>query len=601
MSLKTFFSNSLLDSGPDAQLRFAGQQATSQWVVLPVIAVLSLNASSVTADDTASILALRVVADICAFVAAWGIFTLLGVIVTRVFREYGLSRKFALSAMYAITEMSRTTTGYLVTIGMGIPEDPDWAFRLSAAAMTGLVFFGIASTLVNDARIYRDSYGQLVAVRLRLEAMLESSQSALAATRDRMVARIREQLERALRSSLDESTRDNPRLSLMTESIFQAVDGVVRPVSHALIARPMSVEEEIPSLAPARIKLRAVFNEATRDQPIKPFAYTLLTVLLTAPTVIFKTDFTSVVVSYLLATLVIFTILQVSKVVLSAPLWSLPLVLRIVIVTAVYGFSTTCYTLIFAADTINEPSRGPLLFIYGVGLGTVVGWLLALITGMHRAREAMLDELSVKNSELEWHNARLQSELWAEQKRLAMNLHNNVQGMLLAAALKLRVATEANLSEEKLSDVRDLVQKAMEFEFSAQAAASLNEVFESWSNSWAELISLTPQIPSNVATAIDSDSVLVHTLGDVLSEFTTNAVKHGRAHHIHVDMQLLGDQRVALVMRNDGASRVVDAREGMGFALMNSVAIESSILDTDTGFAVRLVLPIAVEPSSQVA
>lgn len=601
MSLKTFFSNWLLDSGPDAQLRFAGQQATSQWVVLPVIAVLSLNASSVTAEDTASILALRVVADICAFVAAWGIFSLLGVFVTHVYREYGLSRMVALSAMYAITEMSRTTTGYLVTIGMGIPEDPDWAFRLSAAAMTGLVFFGIASTLVNDAKIYRDSYGQLVAVRLRLEAMLDSSQSALAATRDRMVARIREQLERALRSSLDESTRDNPRLSLMTESIFQAVDGVVRPVSRALIARPMSVEENIPSLAPARIKLRAVFNEATRDQPIKPFAYTLLTVLLTAPTVIFKTDFTSVVVSYLLATLVIFTILQVSKVIFGTPLRSLPLVLRIVIVTAVYGISTTCYTLIFAADAINEPSRGPLLFVYGVGLGTVVGWLLALITGMHRARVAMLDELSVKNSELEWHNARLQSELWAEQKRLAMSLHNNVQGMLLAAALKLRVATEADFSVDKLSDVRDLVQKAMEFEFSAKAVASLNEVFESWSNSWAELTSLTTQIPTNVATAIDSDSVLVHTLGDVLSEFTTNAVKHGRARHIYVDIELLSDQRVALVMRNDGASRVVDAREGMGFALMNSVAIESSILDADTGFAVRLVLPIAVEPSTQVA
>ena len=593
MFTKTFFRISLLDSGPNAQMRFAGPRATSQWVVLPVIALLSLNASSITEQDTVEILTLRVFADLAAFLVAWVLFTSCGLLVGRFFNAYGLPRMLALALLYAVTEISRTTTGYLVTISLGIPENPDWAFRVSAAAMTGLVFFGIASTLVNDSGIYRQAYIDLVSVRIRLEAALEASHSALASTRDRIVTRIREQLDRALRSSLDESERANPRLSVMTENLFSAVEGVVRPVSQELFAGPIAPEEPDYALIPQRVSARTVISEATIDHPIKPLAYVLLTLLLTAPTVLFKVDLASIIGRYIIATVVIYALLLFAKNFLTQRLVQFPLWARVIVVTAVYCFSCFTYAVIFAGNMLSDATRGPLLMIYGVGLGAVVGWLLALITGMHRARISMLDELFEKNTQLTWLNARLQSELWAEQKRLAMSLHNNVQGMLLAAALKLRAAAESGANEEALNEVRNLVQKAIDFEFSTHEGLTLEEVISSWKNSWGDLLMLSIDMDELTADVVDEDPVFVGTFSDVLSEFTTNAIKHGKAKHVSVSLATDGEHRVRIVMRNDGRRAKPDAREGMGLSFMKSVTIESDIPESEQGFSVSLLMPLA--------
>lgn len=593
MPTNTFSKSFFLEDGPGAQLRFAGPRATSNWVVLPVIFVLSFNASSVTDHDTLEIFLLRVVADISAFVAAWLVFMGFGALINRVLHEYGYPRMIALILLYACTEMCRTSTGYFVTVGFGIPEDPDWAYRLTAAAMTGIVLFGIASTLVNDSAMYRSAYRELLMARLRLEATVSTSQSALAAIRDRMVARIREQLGEALRSSLDESARKNPQLSVMTENLFSAVEGVVRPVSRELFGVPPAFEDSGVSISPPRLKFALVIDAATMDRPIKPLAFSTVALLLSAPTIVFKIDIGFSTIQFLVATVLIFLTLYVCEHAFNPLMRSSPLWVRGALLTLAYWLGA--YVAMVAAGITSDPSRSPLLIIYGLCLGGLMGWLFAIITGMHGTRISMLHELSEKNLELAWVNARMQSELWSEQKRLAMSLHNNVQGMLLAAALKLRVAAESSAQTQDLTEVRSLVQKAIDFEFTSNEKITLSKVIEALENSWGELIEVSVITDSKTATLINADQILVRTLNDVLSEFTTNAIKHGSAKSVSVRIQQLDDRNIHVELLNDGKPQRAGATEGMGTAFMKSVAVSSSILALPTGFGITLVLPVEAE------
>lgn len=578
-------------------MRFAGPRATSQWVVLPVIGVLSLNASSVTENDTLEIFALRVIADVAAFFVAWLLFTGVGKLIHRFCSHYGLSRLIALVLLYAATEMSRTTTGHFVTIGFGIPENPDWAFRLSAAAMTGLVFLGISSTLVNDSFLYRETYTQLTTVRLRLEAMVSTSQSALISTRDRLVTRIRQQLESALRSSLDESQRQNPQLSVMTETLFDAVEGVVRPVSRELFGSPLILEQQELPVTPPRMKVGRVFDEATQDAPFKPLAFATLPLMMTLPFILFKAESSTLFLRYIVATVFLVVVLYVAKIAWEKSLLRLPLWVRVIIISVVYAMVALLYTVLLLEGPGANGYGNYLVLVYGAGLGAAVGWLLALISGMHVARIAMLDEVAAKNDELAWLNARMQSELWSEQKRLAMSLHNNVQGMLLAAALKLRAITESNRSEKDLSEVRDLVQKAIDFEFTSHEELTIEAVTKALENSWGELIAISVIADSDTVAFINTDQILVRTLSDVLSEFTTNAIKHGNAKSMSVSIQQLNDRNIEVRLLNDGKPQCAGAREGMGTSFMKAVAVSSSILELPTGFGITLVLPVDVAES----
>lgn len=587
----------LLESGPSAQLRFAGPKATSQWVVLPVIGFLSLNASSVTADDTLQVFLLRLVADAAAFIVAWIIFVGMGALIQRFLPEYGRARIVALTVMNALTEMGRTTTGFLVTISFGIPEEADWAFRLSAAAMTGIVFFGFASTLVNDSALYRDAYTELATARLRLEVMLSTSQSALIATRERIISRVRAQLESALRASIDESERQNPRLALITENLFSAVDVVVRPVSHELFGHPINLQApEIP-VTPPRLRIKPVFEKATQESPIKAGAFSLIALLLTAPFFFFKSDIGAVSLRYVTSTFVLFALLFVAGLLLNRVLSRLTVTMRLLIVLTTYGLVSAVYTVVFAAEAVSDPSRGPLIILYGYGLGAILGGLIALTTGMHALREEMLADLAAKNQELAWLNARLQSELWSDQKKLALNLHNNVQGTLLAAALKLRSISEAASRKPELTDVRLLVEQAINFEFSQDIEKTLEQVVVDVQNAWSELITMDFEISPDTYQAVNSDPVLVRTVADVVSEFTTNSIKHGAAKKMKVVVTGLDNRRVHIVLRNDGKPQKAGATEGMGTSFMKSVAIASEILTLPTGFGVSLVLPL--EPASE--
>ncbi len=222
-----------------------------------------------------------------------------------------------------------------------------------------------------------------------------------------------------------------------------------------------------------------------------------------------------------------------------------------------------------------------------------------LVFSTLRRETAARRALAVSNFELRRLQAQLaeQSRL-DERVRLAQELHDALGHRLTALSLNLEVAahqtqgpahdnvrTAQSLVRLALGDVRDIVRSwkpAGEFDLRDELGRMAAEV---------PAPSIHVAVHSNVQ-GIDSDRS--HALLRCAQEVVTNAIRHGQAQNVWIELQ--EDRgRLDLVARDDGQG-VAEVRPGDGLAGMRrrfeqlggTFAVESG---AGAGFAVRASLP----------
>lgn len=574
--------------------RFAGARATSQAVVWPILILLSLNISSmgISEGSDSRLFVLRVV--FAALVCAGLYFTVFGWLINAVAPQQRLLRTGLVAFLYASTEVVRAVLVLVFAEMVGLHTIPQWGFRVFAAATTGLLIFAMLSTVLNDTDAYRKVYANFYTRQIQLRSVVNASLENVVRARDQLVQTTQNQLSQALMGTLQDAEQESPGYQRIIDNLFSVAENIVRPLSHSLYELPVEPESlELPTTAP-RVSWRVIIHKSTVTNPFRPGILILIAVLLSAPAAI--SQFNLLFFMTWVGILVVIYLAQYgAKKFITPRLNSIPFVFRVVIIYALYAISSTLFVQFLMSETVSNQALFGESLIYGSLLGMVLGWFIASTAGLRSARLEVIDQVAEINDQLAWQNARLQAELWLDQKSLALTLHNDVQASLLAAALKLKASVE--ISEQaaynELPEIRKLIARSINFATSSIRLHTLDAVVTRINDNWGGLITMKYTASAETLARVEADPVVLGVLEDVLSEFLNNSLKHGQATDTTAILTMLTDSIVQVAMSNNGHKIDSSVQVGLGSALMKSVSVDYKFENFTRGVRLTVRLPLS--------
>lgn len=579
--------------------RFGGYKATSQKIVWPILLLLSLNTSSAGISDNADTRIVVWNVTISALVCAVAYFTILGWLINKGAPQLGSLRTWLIAFLYATTELVRAVLIQLFAQYSGLETNPQWDFRVVAATTTGLLIFALVSTVVNDSASYRAAYRDLFTRRVQLRSVVETSLESLIRARDQLIDTTREQLSQSLRETLSETEKKSPEYPKIIHNLYAVAEETVRPLSHALFESPIHLTPSDITSKPPRVPWTVIIQRSSLIAPFRPGLLTALAALLSLPSLLLVFNLTYLA-QWLLALGLIYLANEIARRYLTAHLRSIPFVLRLVVISLIYALPAIFFVQVALSELVTQVSVMEQTLLYGTLIGNVVGWLMASSAGMRSARLELLTEINVVNEELAWQNARIQSELWIDQKSLALTLHNDVQASLLAAALKLKAAFDKgeDLANQTLPEIRELISRSINFGSAQSRNRTLSDAVRRINDTWAGIITLDVTASQDATSALERDVVGLGVLEDVLSEFQNNSLKHGKATEITAALSMPENDVLHVVLTNNGQPLRQDFHSGLGSAFMKSVALKYALENIDGGVQLVLLLPLSPTTST---
>lgn len=226
-----------------------------------------------------------------------------------------------------------------------------------------------------------------------------------------------------------------------------------------------------------------------------------------------------------------------------------------------------------AADERDLPSAAGLVS-YILILAVVVGLVLAIYPAIERARREIINEVAQANSTLAWNLARLGSILRIEERNLARKLHKDIQGTLVASALRLqRIIEERKNPKAAIEKIRKDLSKAVLTILEPDKPLELTKLIKRLNAGWKPVFELKLMSSSDTLQRVNSDLVALAAISDLVSEFATNSVKHGAASSGTVELELISEQILRVHCENNGRPLPNKIKPGLGTKLATAMAI----------------------------
>ena len=170
--------------------------------------------------------------------------------------------------------------------------------------------------------------------------------------------------------------------------------------------------------------------------------------------------------------------------------------------------------------------------------------------------------------------ARLMQRIEHERRELGLVLHGSVQASLNRAALALDRWGETFDPHEFPAVVAE-VRAALEavvgaFEAGAPLQGSLDVVVRDRLRLWEGAVDCHASVSAEAIAA--ADGAVSKTVGDVVGEAITNAMRHGHAERIDVDVTLSGDW-IEVRVRDDGQGPTAGRHPGAGLGTLGRAGI----------------------------
>lgn len=354
----------------------------------------------------------------------------------------------------------------------------------------------------------------------------------------------------------------------LAHELRKLVQDELRPLSHKIWQREAA---RIPSYSFREILATALSGHAYR--PTLVVALYLLTVLV--PSVLyFGLEFGLAILA--LRGVWLFAVLSVAQKLNPSNLFGVG-VMRylVVILTIIIGHELIGFWI------RQEPwSWGQLGLIATSGI-----WLiqLTLSSGMTLAFIAMGTKVERELSGMA-SQEQLSLQEWTNERRLrdrelAQFLHGHLQGQLVSAAMRLESSPMPVGDQLKVID--QVLQDAMD-RYSAPSSETLDEVVAELRANWSGIVNLT------FSSQLESlDIPILQKLSQVLNEGITNAVRHGFASEVIVELQRLPIGVAVLVTDNGTGPR--DGAAGLGSYFFDSVSDDWSLERAAVGARLRVV------------
>ena len=164
----------------------------------------------------------------------------------------------------------------------------------------------------------------------------------------------------------------------------------------------------------------------------------------------------------------------------------------------------------------------------------------------------------------------LNQRIWVTRKNAAQLLHGSVQASLTAANVRLH---QGNLTKTDLDKVREDITRAISaLSIKNTYELDIEDAIEDLIDLWDGVCDIETSISPQVIEFINQDATSVQCVNEFLKECINNAIKHGRATQIDIEIKPAGTTAVEVAVANDG-KQTAQNQSGLGTRILDEITL----------------------------
>lgn len=393
----------------------------------------------------------------------------------------------------------------------------------------------------------------LATIQVHLREELESKKLSLFQEINQLLAPVLETIQSGISAAS----------STVVQTIHEAIDGVVRPLSHTLDAQ--SETHSLENLKRHTIKrsfsIKSIKEGSTRkvDLRITVNPWLSLTVYLLFPLLslvyLYELDaFLKIGIPFLLVSgfsMFAFQKLARERKVLTYQAYLISFFMSI-IQGAIFELNPAAHS-----DLYNQESISALTF------STIFLTFLSAIfdLNLNRIRENSVAANAI-NQEIAHNISVVRQRLWYIHKRLSRQIHGGLQGELQVMALQL--ANNKEVRPEGLTAFLDELNFGLLNEGFKEKSPEISEYLEELQEFWQGITSITYDVSAATTKHISSNTILLECMNEVIREAINNAIKHASATNISISISDLTGNLITLEVVNDVVKSESSASSDIG-------------------------------------
>lgn len=570
-----------------------------QPVVLPVLLILSVGSISRWLSSGVDDLTIAFRGVVFAALISWAFVFASALFLRLIPQRFVVTSGVLFLLVFGLAEMLRALVLGNVLLNNNVVSQVLWVPEAISGFTTGLALYSVAAFFVGDSRGYRAEFEQLLRVREQLQMALGSLKLDIQSRRDDLLKSVRDVITQALASVVEQrqsGARDDAKL---VAELGRISADVVRPLSHSVYDQTALFESlDVPRKRP-KVRFTRVIILATLTEPFRPVVLAIILLLLITPVAFVAIDAWQALIILLGLTIWTLASLEAARRWITPILRKLSFVVRLVAIQVVFlGYALVTSLLLNVLTNIGSGFGGSAQTLYIILLALPLMSVLALTPGMREARKEVLADLEKNNSELSWLSARLSAELWADRRAIAKSLHQDVQGLLIAAAFRLQRALDRGEEVSEAQDeVYEIVSMAANFVVAPAEPPTMDFAVQNLQERWSGILKIGYAATPAAAALVAGDRIARQLLQETLGEFAVNSVKHGLASAASVKLSSLGSRMLRIEFENNGEPIPEGvAFDGLGSRMLTTMGVNGGFANL-AGGGVRLFAEIPVAAS----
>ncbi len=425
----------------------------------------------------------------------------------------------------------------------------------------------------------------LEATKQQLEALLVDSEARLELEASDTLSTIESMLQTAL---IPELVLSPQRALTKLQSL---INDTLRPLSATLAANQPRLELVRLDPSAQRFRWRTVLTHLRLRESSRPLTTALILSVLAINGFVKYIPNISPIWLMLLSFAMVTAALSTSRNLLARWVDKLPVGIRVPSVMLIlfgFGFGGGMAVFAFGHDVLVG-------YALSVNAGVACA-LLGSLFGINFAatKEMQSIELQLNNYEqkLRWTIAALNGQHWLQKKQFARKIHGPIQSEVAAAAIRIeRSLTRGEVTEsgeEALKNLRERLDKILN---DTRATSEVRPVLDEIAETWHGLCEIELNLSHEVELRLRQDPVCVETTLEIAREACSNAIRHGSAEHIHLEIDFETDDLLKIIVHNDGVGLEQNTRRGLGSAYLDDCTFTHELVRTEQGTVLSATVP----------
>jgi two-component sensor histidine kinase len=202
--------------------------------------------------------------------------------------------------------------------------------------------------------------------------------------------------------------------------------------------------------------------------------------------------------------------------------------------------------------------------------------LFAFSESLDRDRVAVRAVIEAENQQLAHDQALFEQQLWLGRRAWQFVIHGTVQSALTAALTRLQSSPEPE--QYVLNRVVEDIERARKALTTAPTRTiDLPDSINQLQATWRGICDIRTNITERASRALQKNNDACQCVNEIIKEAVSNAIRHGEAKTVTIDIERQDDFNLEITVSNDGIPLRSQSQLGVGSRLIEELTTDWSL------------------------